>query len=107
MKCCVCLVGESWTDNGTSALLWIVNCLILGFCMVKMFVYGDPVLPSKSKESLNFWRHRRQADDYLSKVATSYKSLSFKLSYFDPGPSTLRITGLYLVNLSIPGLFWY
>lgn len=64
----VFLVGESWTDNGASLLLWLVNCLILGFCMVKMFVYGDPVLPSKSKESLNFWRHRKQADDYLSKV---------------------------------------
>lgn len=36
--------------------------------MVKMFVYGDPIIPSKSKESQCFWKHRRQADYYISKV---------------------------------------
>ncbi|KAL3265788.1 hypothetical protein HHI36_009986 [Cryptolaemus montrouzieri] len=51
----------------SSLLLWLFNTLILGFCMIKMFVYGDPIIPSKSKESQIFWRHRRQADMYLTK----------------------------------------
>lgn len=50
--------------------------------MVKMFVYGDPVLPSKSKESLNFWRHRRQADDYLSKVFSNKTQLLLNNYFF-------------------------
>ncbi|KAK9875582.1 hypothetical protein WA026_009385 [Henosepilachna vigintioctopunctata] len=50
-----------------SLLLWLFNTFILGFCMVKMFVYGDPIIPTKSKESQIFWRHRRQADTYLAK----------------------------------------
>jgi hypothetical protein len=44
------------------------NFVILLGCLIKLFVYGDPVLPAKSKESVAFWRHRRQADFDLSKV---------------------------------------
>ncbi|GJQ64843.1 putative protein dimerization protein [Trypoxylus dichotomus] len=58
---------SSGTYDFSTLLLWTVNFLVLGFCMVKMFVYGDPILPTKSKESQNFWRHRRQADINLSK----------------------------------------
>lgn len=64
-----CFVADTelsvWNDG---LLLWLVNILIMGFCLVKMFVYGDPILPSKSKESQIFWRHRKQADYYLSNV---------------------------------------
>nr|CAI5856348.1 unnamed protein product [Callosobruchus analis] len=35
----------------SSVMLWLFNLLILGFCMVKMFVYGDPIIPQKCKES--------------------------------------------------------
>lgn len=31
-----------------------------------MFIYGDPIIPSKSKESQKYWRHRRQADSYIA-----------------------------------------
>ncbi|XP_045478897.1 sterol regulatory element-binding protein 1 isoform X2 [Harmonia axyridis] len=51
----------------SSLLLWLFNSIVLGYCMIKMFVYGDPIILSKSKESQTFWRHRRQADMYLSK----------------------------------------
>lgn len=60
--------GATWKENGTSLLLWLVNGLVLSFCMIKMFVYGDPVLPTRSKESQNFWKYRKQADVYLLKV---------------------------------------
>lgn len=32
-----------------------------------MFVHGDPIIPSKSKESQSYWKHRRQADYYIAK----------------------------------------
>ena len=57
-----------WQWVGSSLFLWMVNFIILLGCLIKLFVYGDPVLPAKSKESVTFWRHRRQADFDLSKV---------------------------------------
>ena len=57
-----------WQWVGSSLYLWIFNFIILLGCLIKLFVYGDPVLPAKSKESVAFWRHRRQADFDLSKV---------------------------------------
>jgi sterol regulatory element-binding transcription factor 1 len=51
---------------GSSLMLWCINLLVLGFCLVKMFVYGDPIISSCSKEAQKFWRHRRQANHYIS-----------------------------------------
>ncbi|KAF5285048.1 hypothetical protein FQR65_LT02361 [Abscondita terminalis] len=56
-----------WSIVNSTILLWIINILILSFCFVKMLMYGDPIIPSKSKESQTFWCHRKQADFYLSK----------------------------------------
>ncbi|GLV35496.1 Sterol regulatory element binding protein [Carabus blaptoides fortunei] len=57
----------SWSWFSSSIFLWLFNFIVLFICLIKMFVYGEPVMPSKSKESQNFWRFRRQADFYLSK----------------------------------------
>jgi hypothetical protein len=66
----VLIVSDSgvWQWVGSSLFLWMFNFMILLGFLVKLFVYGDPVLPAKSKESVTFWRHRRQADFDLSKV---------------------------------------
>lgn len=32
-----------------------------------MFVYGDPIVPSKSKEAMNYWKFKKQSDMYLLK----------------------------------------
>ncbi|KAG5883119.1 hypothetical protein JTB14_011522 [Gonioctena quinquepunctata] len=58
---------ESPSVSFSSVLLWLLNIVILAFCLVKMFVYGDPVIPEKSKESQIYWRHRSQADLFLKK----------------------------------------
>nr|CAH7720133.1 unnamed protein product [Callosobruchus chinensis] len=50
----------------SSVMLWLFNLFVLGFCLVKMFVYGDPIIPQKCKESQTFWKHRRQAEQFLS-----------------------------------------
>lgn len=51
-----------------SLMLWFLNIFIMAFCLVKMFVYGDPILPEKSKEMQKYWNHRNQADTLLRKV---------------------------------------
>ncbi|KAK5643835.1 hypothetical protein RI129_007680 [Pyrocoelia pectoralis] len=56
-----------WSIINSTLFLWTINMFILCFCFIKMLMYGDPIIPSKSKESQTFWCHRKQADFYLSK----------------------------------------
>ncbi|XP_054263085.1 sterol regulatory element-binding protein 1 [Macrosteles quadrilineatus] len=63
--------GGLWSWAGSSVALWLLNLLILAFGLVKVFVYGDPILYSDSKASTLFWRHRKQADFDLSKGDSS------------------------------------
>ncbi|KAL1509606.1 hypothetical protein ABEB36_004316 [Hypothenemus hampei] len=61
----------AWSEQQTvsfslsSIVLWFLNLLILGVCLIKMFVYGDPIVMQKSKEAHQYWIHRKQADIYL------------------------------------------
>ncbi|XP_018580011.1 sterol regulatory element-binding protein 1 isoform X2 [Anoplophora glabripennis] len=59
--------STSVSVSPSAFLLWLINIFIFGFCLVKMFVYGDPIIPSKSKEAQKYWTHRRQADVLLAK----------------------------------------
>ncbi|CAG9766585.1 unnamed protein product [Ceutorhynchus assimilis] len=60
-----------WSEQQTvsfspsSLMLWFLNIFILGFCLLKMFVYGDPIIAPKSKQAQKYWIHRKQADIYL------------------------------------------
>nr|CAD7410649.1 unnamed protein product [Timema poppensis] len=56
-----------WQWLGSSLFLWMFNIIVLAGCLIKMFVYGDPLMLAKSKASVVFWRHRKQADFDLSK----------------------------------------
>lgn len=51
-----------------TVFLWTLNFLILGACLVKMLVYGDPIIASKSVQANNFWHHKRKAEHYIDKV---------------------------------------
>uniref|UniRef100_A0A1B6EGK4 BHLH domain-containing protein n=1 Tax=Clastoptera arizonana TaxID=38151 RepID=A0A1B6EGK4_9HEMI len=57
----------TWQWAKSSLWLGLLNLFILIGCLIKLFVYGDPVLESKSKASVSFWRHRKQADFEISK----------------------------------------
>uniref|UniRef100_A0A6B2EG32 Putative dna-binding protein n=1 Tax=Phlebotomus kandelakii TaxID=1109342 RepID=A0A6B2EG32_9DIPT len=52
----------SWNSFGGSLLLWLVNVVIAWFCLIKMLVYGDPVLNSRSKVASEFARHKKSAE---------------------------------------------
>ncbi|EEB11877.1 sterol regulatory element-binding protein, putative [Pediculus humanus corporis] len=62
----------------SSTLLWVINTLILGLCLVKIFVYGDPIICSKSKSFTSFWRYKKQADFDLSRGKNTDASLELK-----------------------------
>ncbi|XP_039745812.1 sterol regulatory element-binding protein 1 isoform X1 [Pararge aegeria] len=55
----------AWLFN--TFLIYLVNFVILGGCLIKLLVYGDSVPKSQSKEAGIFYKHKRQADNYLKK----------------------------------------
>lgn len=61
----------AWSEQHTVSFspsylaLGLLHIFILGFCLIKMFVYGDPILFTKSKEAEKYWIHRKQADIYM------------------------------------------
>lgn len=56
----------TWLFN--TFLIYLVNFVILGGCLIKLLVYGDSVPKSQSKEAGLFYKHKRLADNYLKKV---------------------------------------
>ncbi|XP_026765140.2 sterol regulatory element-binding protein 1 isoform X2 [Galleria mellonella] len=54
-----------WLFN--TILIYLINFIILGGCLVKLLVYGDSVPKSQSKEAGLFYKHKRQAENFLKK----------------------------------------
>lgn len=52
-----------------SFFIYLINFVILGACLIKLLVYGDSVPKFQSKEAGMFYRHKRQADNFLKKVS--------------------------------------
>ncbi|KAL0839552.1 hypothetical protein ABMA28_016246 [Loxostege sticticalis] len=55
----------SWFFN--TFFIYLINFVILGGCLVKLLVYGDSVPKSQSKEAGLFYKHKKQADEFLKK----------------------------------------
>lgn len=60
-----------------SFFIYLINFVILGACLIKLLVYGDSVPKFQSKEAGMFYRHKRQADNFLKKV--SLKGYYFRI----------------------------
>lgn len=59
----MCIFLGKWTKYLlSSAVSWILNVILIAMCLLKLFVYGDPVLKKDSGNYTMFWRHRKQAD---------------------------------------------
>lgn len=43
-------------------LIWAFNIIFILGCLIKMLVYGDPVLKHQSNESIKYWKHKKQSD---------------------------------------------
>ncbi|XP_061706431.1 LOW QUALITY PROTEIN: sterol regulatory element-binding protein 1 [Cydia pomonella] len=60
--------GVSWSAWILNMfLIYFINILILGGCLIKLLVYGDSVPKSQSKEAGLFYQHKRQADNFIMK----------------------------------------
>lgn len=49
--------------------LWMVNLAIFICCLVKMLVYGDPILKHQSNESIKYWKYKKQSDMDFERVS--------------------------------------
>lgn len=58
---------EIW--YGSYLLSWLLNWFLIIGCIIGVFLYGDPIVQSKSTVASKFWAHHKQADYYLSKVS--------------------------------------
>lgn len=83
----------SWSRLTTSFVLWIANFIFLGFCLVRMLVYGDPILLPKTKAAIEFWKHRKQSDlDFdRGNIQSSYLELKRCLQSFGLSLPTSRL----------------
>ncbi|XP_055617711.1 sterol regulatory element-binding protein 1 isoform X2 [Toxorhynchites rutilus septentrionalis] len=52
----------SWSSFSSSILIFCTNLALLVLCLVKMLVYGDPILPLRSKASNEYWKRKKQSD---------------------------------------------
>ncbi|XP_022829698.1 sterol regulatory element-binding protein 1 isoform X2 [Spodoptera litura] len=60
--------GITWgTWLFSTFFIYLINFFILGGCLIKLLVYGDSVPKSQSKEAGLFYKHKRQADNFLKK----------------------------------------
>lgn len=48
-------------------MVWMVNFVIISVFLIRIFIYGEPIMRRKSSTAENFWRHRKQADLDMAK----------------------------------------
>ncbi|KNC34986.1 hypothetical protein FF38_12282 [Lucilia cuprina] len=60
--------GFSWESSTSSLMLWTMNILVMLMCMIKVLVYGDPLLGSETPASDTYWKHKKMAEHYFATV---------------------------------------
>ncbi|XP_023301558.2 sterol regulatory element-binding protein 1 [Lucilia cuprina] len=58
--------GFSWESSTSSLMLWTMNILVMLMCMIKVLVYGDPLLGSETPASDTYWKHKKMAEHYFA-----------------------------------------
>lgn len=89
------VISSDWIS---SSYIWLLNTVIFFACLIKLLVYGDSSVPIKSsKASVNFWRHRKQADVYIleGNVVRAQSELVLSLSELSLPLPTSRV-GIFI-----------
>jgi hypothetical protein len=61
----------SWSGVVASLFVWTANIVLLIVCLVKLLIFGDPVLVTKSKASIEYWKHKKQSNIDFERVSTN------------------------------------
>ncbi|XP_073835875.1 sterol regulatory element binding protein [Musca autumnalis] len=60
------LGAKIWANSTSSLILWTMNILVMLMCMIKLLVYGDPLLASETQASEAYWKHKKLAEQYFT-----------------------------------------
>ncbi|XP_050736141.1 sterol regulatory element-binding protein 1-like isoform X1 [Eriocheir sinensis] len=71
---------EGFTKLWSSVAVSLVNLVVMMVLLVRVFVYGEPVVRRRSQAADSFWRHRKQADQDLNKGNYSSASQQYSLA---------------------------
>ena len=52
----------AWQSVGTQFMIWVANFLVVWFCLIRMLVYGDPVMTAGSKEAVEYSKRKEVAE---------------------------------------------
>lgn len=49
-------------------LMWVLNGVICVGVLLRLLVFGEPVVKKNTEAAVSFYRHKTQADAHLEKV---------------------------------------
>lgn len=77
----------------TLLIMWTINLVLMLCCLIKMLVYGDPVMKPKTPEFVNYWKHKKQSDLEFERGNSnaSYNELTRCLHFFGLSLPSSRI----------------
>ncbi|EDS31906.1 sterol regulatory element-binding protein 1 [Culex quinquefasciatus] len=102
----------SWSGLASSVLIFAVNVAVLAFGLIKLLVYGDPILPVRSKASTDYWKHKKQSDlDFeRGNVAASLNEskrclATFGITIPDSRLETVTTTGWQFIRMFLHRIY--
>lgn len=72
-------IAASIQNISSMFLIWAFNIIFILGCLIKMLVYGDPVLKHQSNESIKYWKHKKQSDLEFERVSFLEKKQNSKI----------------------------
>lgn len=99
----------TWQGFSTSMVLGTINLIILFCCLVKLLVYGDPVLSSPSPAADEYWKRKKKADLEFSKGNSSgaYAEYLLCLQIFGITLPASRIENITTTTWQLIRLFFH
>ncbi|XP_065362269.1 sterol regulatory element-binding protein 1 [Calliphora vicina] len=101
--------GYSWESSASSIMLWSMNILVMLMCMVKVLVYGDPLLGSETPASDTYWKHKKMAEHYFAtgNSRNAYNEYLRCLQIFGISLPTTRLESFSVTTWQFIRLFFH
>lgn len=98
-----------WGTSTSSLILWTINLMVMLICMIKLLVYGDPLLGSETKASEAYWRHKKLAEHHFAtgNFKNAYTEYLRCLQIFGINLPTTRLESFSLTSWQFIRLFFH
>ncbi|XP_075164054.1 sterol regulatory element binding protein [Haematobia irritans] len=98
-----------WGNSTSTLILWTMNILVMLMCMVKLLVYGDPLLSSETQASGAYWKCKQVAEQYFANgdSKNAYSEYLRCLHIFGISLPTTRLESFTLASWQFIRLFFH